>query len=100
METPKSTDTKKKFSKKIVRFVIISNCIFALLVLAISVIGNEVPDALIISWFAFTGTELLALAGIKITDTQYGAEESDSDEKPEDDASNKNLIGRQQNDDG
>lgn len=94
METPKSTDNKKKFSKKIVRFVIISNCIFAFFVLAISVIGNEVPDALIISWFAFTGTELLALAGIKITDTQYGINDPDSDEKPDDDASNKNLSER------
>ncbi len=78
----------KKFSKKIVRFVIISNCVFAFLVLGIAVIGNEVPDALIISWFAFTGTELLALAGIKITDTQYGVDDlEDSDEKPDDDTS-------------
>lgn len=72
----------KKFSKRIVRFVIIANCIFALLVLGISVTGNEVPDALIISWYAFTGTELLALAGIKINDTQYGADKEDSDEQP------------------
>ena len=79
---------KEKFSKKIVRFVIVSNCVFALLVLGIAVIGNEIPDSLIISWFAFTGTELLALAGIKITDTQYGADDTeDSDEKPDDDAS-------------
>lgn len=70
-----------KFSKRIVRFVIIANCVFALIVLAVAVIGNEVPDALIISWFAFTGTELLALAGIKINDTKCGVDE-DSDEKP------------------
>lgn len=75
----------EKFSKKIVRFVIISNCIFALLVFVVSVIGSEVPDVLIISWFAFTGTELLALAGIKITDTQYGVDshKDDSNEQPE-----------------
>lgn len=82
METPKSTDTDKKFSKKIVRFVIVSNCVFALIVLGISIIGNEIPDSLVISWFAFTGTELLALAGIKITDTQYGVDKKDSDEQP------------------
>lgn len=74
---------EQKFSKKIVRFVVLANCIFAILVLGISVFGSEVPDSLIVAWFAFTGTELLALAGIKITDTQYGADE-DSDEQPED----------------
>lgn len=76
---------EEKFSKKIVRFVIISNCIFALLVLLISAVGSDVSDSLIISWFAFTGTELLALAGIKITDTQYGVDihKDDSNEQPE-----------------
>ncbi|MBQ6369693.1 MAG: hypothetical protein IJI45_04680 [Anaerolineaceae bacterium] len=31
--------------------------------------GSEIPDSLIEAWFLFTGTELLALAGIKITET-------------------------------
>lgn len=79
---------KERFSKKIVRFVIVANCVFAVLVLGISLIGNDVPDSLIVSWFAFTGTELLALAGIKINDTQYGADTDDSDEKPIDEGEN------------
>lgn len=56
-----------KFSKKIVTFVIIANCIFTAAILAIFFFKEVEPTTLIISWFAFTGTELLALAGIKIT---------------------------------
>ena len=75
----------KKFSKRIVRFVIWANCIFALITFVICLTGNTVPDSLVIAWYAFTGTELLALAGIKINDTQYGADstDEDSDERPE-----------------
>lgn len=84
MATRKYTkaEQKERFSKKIVRFIIWSNCIFALIVFGVTLTGNLVPDSLVISWFAFTGTELFALAGIKINDTQYGADTDDSDEKP------------------
>ncbi len=55
----------KKYSKKIVAWIIILNTIFAITVLYIFFrIGNE-PTTLIQFWFGFTTVELWSLAGIK-----------------------------------
>lgn len=81
METPNSS-TKKNYSKFIVILVILLNVIFAAVVFAAVFLGFQEPEALIIAWYAFTGTELLSLAGIKISDNKYSQE--DSDEQPED----------------
>lgn len=55
-----------KYSKAIVAIVIALNVLFTVAVLVLSWFGDEVPEELISRWFIFTGTELLALAGIKI----------------------------------
>lgn len=88
METPNNTnkDKKRQYSKVIVILVIALNIIFTIATFTIIILGFEVPDALIISWFAFTGTELLALATIKNTETKYVdvlAEDSNEEEESE-----------------
>ena len=68
-----------KYSKVIVALVIALNVVFAAAVFAVVFIGMEEPEALIIAWYAFTGTELLACAGIKITDRHENEEHSDEE---------------------
>ena len=58
-----------RYSKRIVILVIMLNVVFTAGVFFMSWSGSEIPDSLIEAWFLFTGTELLALAGIKITET-------------------------------
>lgn len=58
-----------KYSKRIVILVITLNVLFTGACFFMFWNGYEIPDALIEAWFMFTGTELLALAGIKITET-------------------------------
>jgi hypothetical protein len=58
-----------KYSKWIVAIVITLNVAFAIACFIWNWNGVEIPDELISSWFMFTGTELLAMAGIKITET-------------------------------
>ncbi len=58
-----------KYSKRIVILVITLNVIFTVACFFMLWSGSEVPDTLIEAWFMFTGTELMALAGIKITET-------------------------------
>jgi hypothetical protein len=60
----------KRYSKKIVLFVIIANCVFAATMIGVFIVTRLEPTTLIISWFAFTGTELLALAGIKFSENK------------------------------
>ncbi len=57
---------KKKFSKKIVVLVILLNIIFTVAVFVAAFFNAVIPDSLIMAWFAFTTTELVAMAGIKI----------------------------------
>lgn len=57
---------KKKFSKKIVILVILLNIIFTVAVFVAAFFNAIIPDSLIMAWFAFTTTELVALAGIRI----------------------------------
>lgn len=89
METPKNIEEKKpqsRYSKKIVLIVILLNVIFTIAAFAVTILGFEISDALVVSWFAFTGTELLALATIKNTETKYVdvlAEDSNEEEESE-----------------
>lgn len=61
-----AVNKKKKFSKKIVVLVILLNIIFTVAVFAAAFFSAVIPDSLIVAWFAFTTTELVALAGIKV----------------------------------
>lgn len=68
-ETQKILDAinkKKKFSKRIVVLVILLNIIFTVAVFVAAFFNAIIPDSLIGAWFAFTTTELVALAGIRI----------------------------------
>jgi hypothetical protein len=58
----------KKFSKRVIAFIFISNSIALLLFLAAYIIVKAEPKTLIVSWFGFTGTECLALAGLRIAE--------------------------------
>lgn len=61
-------DSKKKkgeFSKKIVKFVIAINIIFAALVLWVFLKTGSEPSTLVTVWFAFTTVELWELGKIK-----------------------------------
>lgn len=72
----------KRYSKVIVALVIALNVLFAVAVFWLMALGHEEPDALIAAWYSFTGAELLALAGIKITESRNRKDE-DSDEGPD-----------------
>lgn len=64
----KEEDKKKPFNKRIVSLIVWMNIIFTIVVAFLFYkTGNE-PSALIDKWFKFTGVELVALAGIKVTD--------------------------------
>ena len=56
---------KTRFSKFIVTFIIIANCLFTAAVLFVFWRTNVEPTALIAAWFAFTTGELFALAGLR-----------------------------------
>lgn len=59
----------KQFNKKVVDLIIWMNIIFtAVIVFLFYKTGSE-PSTLIEKWFKFTGTEMVALAGIKVADT-------------------------------
>ena len=78
-----------KFSKRVVMAVIWLNVVFTAICFFLIWNGCEIPDDLITSWFIFTGTELLALAGIKITETI----KTPSDKLSENDVPNNSDIG-------
>jgi hypothetical protein len=59
-------------------FIIISNCIAFLLFLGTYIYVKSEPTSLIVAWFGFTGTELLALAAIKIKEKREVESEDDS----------------------
>ena len=54
----------KRFSKKIVCFVIGANVLFSAAVLFVFLKTAVEPTGLVASWFAFTTAELWSLAGI------------------------------------
>ena len=59
-----------KFSKWLVIFIILSNIVFATVVLRNFILTGMEPMILTGVWFTFTGAELLALAKIKITEVR------------------------------
>jgi len=71
----------KRFSKYIIMFVIISNCVAFLLILAAYIVVKSEPKTLIVAWFAFTGTECLALAGLRISENLTKPCETTSEEE-------------------
>ena len=75
---------KGKYSKGVVVLVIALNTVFAAAVLYVSYTGNVVPDALVVAWYSWTGGELLALAGIKITKRKRAGQDSGAGEAIDD----------------
>jgi len=71
--------TENKFSKKVVRWIIMLNALFVVAVLFLYWHTESEPSTLIASWFAFTTGELWALAGIKKEETRHGGGDSDND---------------------
>ena len=65
-EEPEEPKKKIRFNKKLVVFIVILNVIFTIAVFYASLQQAIIPDSLIIAWYAFTTTELLAMAGIKM----------------------------------
>ena len=65
---------KNVFSKLVVLLIIILNVWFVRKVfVVVATPYTDVPDSLIYSWFAFTGTEIAAMAGIKIKKMKHAA---------------------------
>jgi len=69
--------TEERFSKKVVRWVILLNALFVVAVLFLYWHTGSEPATLIASWFAFTTGELWALAGIKKEETRQGGDSDD-----------------------
>lgn len=69
--------TENKFSKKVVRWIIMLNALFVVAVLVLYWHTGSEPATLIASWFAFTTGELWALAGIKKEETRQGGDSDD-----------------------
>jgi len=69
--------TENKFSKKVVRWIIMLNALFVVAVLILYWHTGSEPATLIASWFAFTTGELWALAGIKKEETRQGGDSDD-----------------------
>jgi len=69
--------TEERFSKKVVRWVILLNAVFVVAVLVLYWHTGSEPATLIASWFAFTTGELWALAGIKREETRQGGDSDD-----------------------
>jgi len=69
--------TEERFSKKVVRWVILLNAVFVVAVLFLYWHTGSEPSTLIVSWFAFTTGELWALAGIKKEETRQGGDSDD-----------------------
>jgi len=69
--------TENKFSKKVVRWIIMLNALFVVAVLILYWHTGSEPATLIASWFAFTTGELWALAGIKREETKKGGSDDE-----------------------
>ena len=68
---------KKKYSKKLIAFIVFANVVFATAVFAVFWhTGNE-PTALVAAWFGFTTVELWNLATIKKTEVHHENERKD-----------------------
>lgn len=65
----KSKIRKRKLADWLVPFIVAANIVFASVIIFIFARTGLEPSTLISNWFRFTGIELVAMAGIKITDT-------------------------------
>lgn len=63
----KKGETKTHFANRIVCTIIVMNILFVIASFYVAYASQITLDTLTISWFAFTGTELVALAGIRVT---------------------------------
>lgn len=70
-----------KFSKRVVRWIILLNTAFVVAVLVLFWHTGTEPATLIAAWFGFTTGELWALAGIKREETRHGGGDSDDDKQ-------------------
>lgn len=70
--------TEERFSKKVVRWIIILNALFVVATLIVFWHTESEPSTLIASWFAFTTGELWALAGIKREETKKGGSDDEN----------------------
>lgn len=86
---------KGDFSKLIVCLILFLNIAFTIAVLAVfwHTGGNE-PSSLVVSWFAFTGTELVSLASIKKRKIDSGYDEKDENNGFNDFESEVDMNGR------
>lgn len=66
LEPPEPDKKKIRFNKKLIVFIILLNVIFTASVFYASLHQATIPDSLIIAWYSFTTTELIAMAGIKM----------------------------------
>lgn len=74
-----------KFSNKIVITAVAAVNIFTGIVLYLSFLGAMIPDALINCFFIFWGTEMLGLAGIRISKARSRDYEMAQNEAAEED---------------
>lgn len=78
IEFKRNTEKKKgDFSKKVVKFVIAINIIFAALVLWVFLKTGSEPSTLVTVWFGFTTVELWELGKIKRTKTKKQEDEEE-----------------------
>lgn len=69
LEFEEKSKKKVQFNKKIVTLIVIMNILFTATIVSLYYKTGSEPSTLIERWFKFTGTELVALAGIKGVDT-------------------------------
>jgi len=72
--------TEERFSKKVVRWIIILNALFVVATLIVFWHTESEPSTLIASWFAFTTGELWALAGIKRKELHIKNDQNENNE--------------------
>lgn len=69
LDLEEKSEKKLQFNKKIVALIVIMNILFTATIVFLYYRTGSEPSTLIERWFKFTGTELVALAGIKGIDT-------------------------------
>lgn len=69
LDLQEKSKKKVQFNKKIVALIVIMNILFTATIVFLYYRTGSEPSTLIDKWFKFTGTELVALAGIKGIDT-------------------------------
>lgn len=68
---------KRHWKKYFIIGIILLNTAFAIAILCLFSITQSEPDTLITYWFIFTGTELVAMAGVESVSTIKGKKKLD-----------------------